>query len=205
VRPHPALAGFREHLAAGIELGDGARLPLGATWAPYALVQVPRLSDATLHVTAWLEPPAPSSQASSHSSIRVRSGARPASAGELAFDVGPPPIFVSPSEEQGGPLSLRGGSVAWDNLGHDRRLTELTLSSVRDRCVLYRVWTMENEITFGWLERLGVAAPPLGAHVLRLASSIEATTDDLTAPSSTRFDDELRSTWYRRLPVEVVP
>ena len=70
----------------------------------------------------------------------------------------------------------------------------------------FRVHTSGDGVSFGRLERLGIARPELGEHVLDFASrgdsDIDVLTDPAHTPGSTR---SAGTTAYQRFPITVTP
>jgi hypothetical protein len=101
----------------------------------------------------------------------------------IVLDFAPDVSVIRPTPE--GTLSRRGIGLSWTPSG---RLVDLTLRDATRGHVDFRARAVGEGITFGRLERLGIAALDVGAHVLEVATRDDANVDDIVdeAPAGAR-------------------
>jgi hypothetical protein len=171
----PALpSSWGREIGVALELPGGATVPFSSAGAPALVTRLPRIAGAALSATAVAERPPVEGRPELVRAARAWSGRVDLGATQVLLDLPAPPSIVRPRD--GGTLSLRGRGLRWEPGA--RSTTVLDLRDVARAGRDVRVVTGGDSVTFGRLERLGVAAPELGAHVLDVSVRSALSLDD---------------------------
>jgi hypothetical protein len=143
------------------------------------VVRLPRLEGAGFDVMAWAQHPVVADRPWLVRSVTAWSGALPLTTSQVLLDLPVGIDITRPSAD--GTLARRGAGIAWTPSHPGLVTVGLTDTSKNRRD--FQIHTSESALSFASLDRLGLARPSLGEHVLEVASRIDSDVDALTDPA----------------------
>jgi hypothetical protein len=169
-------------VATWLELPSGASMPLQYVSGPALVTRVPLVAGASLGAAAWAQ--RPEGEDGPRRSAVAWSGPLDLGTARVRLDLHPGVELARPTE--GGRLSRRGTGIAWSP-SSSWAITASLLDATDGKHV-FVVHTAGSGISLRRLERLGVALPALGPHILDLtehaATSVDDFVDERRAPSA---------------------
>jgi hypothetical protein len=171
----PALPpSWRREVRVSLELPGGATLPFRSADGPVLVTRLPEIAGAALTASAVAQRPPVEGRPELARAASAWSGRVDLGAPQVLLDLPAPASIRRP--EDGGTLSRRGRGVRWEPGA--QATTVLDLRDVARGRRDFHVVTGGDALTFARLERLGLAAPELGAHVLDVAIRPARSLDD---------------------------
>lgn len=185
-------------MAAWLDLPGGGSVALDYVGGPALVTRAPRIEGALLRFDAWAQHPRVEDRPYFHRSVHATSGPVPISSGEIAIDLPQPSAPSRPQPD--GVLSRRAAEIAWRGQG----LASVVLVDVGRRRERFRLVTDEASVSFARLERLGVARPQPGEHVLDVTTRPGEDVDSRAAPPSPPGSSAAAAS-YQRYRFRVTP